>query len=831
MASSQFIDIPEIGGLFNSKSASTNEPFVYKIPVTYLQNLSPNHPMIIDSCSNIVLQARNNNHVRVNNKMGIGLDPSSAYSLHVLGDTCISGNFTSRTAYINDVSVSNIDVSTNLNPLVPNKGTIGLVNRPWGNAYINDVSATNMTISGTIVPLSVTSNLGSETNRWNTIFVYDLNVTAINGLPPSSIGGGSGGGTSDISLLQVVSDIIPFFPNDNINPERKLGSVTNYWGNAYIRDISVASIDISVNLNPLVPNKGTIGLVNRAWGNAYINDISSTNMTISGNIIPLGDSSSNLGSLTKRFNKVYANDLSVNTINGQAYSAFVPSKNSINLNFPTSGLTSIKKSIIYTTPTTLTKSNISAQIDNVANIKQVYTFGQSIPNCWVAVGKGTKYTIAYSSNGITWNGVTDSSTNIFTDSGYGVAWNGTMWVALGKGTKYTIAYSSNGITWTGVQDSSTNIFTDSGYNVAYNSNRPNRIVFPSNLMVAVGRGTNSIAYSSNGINWIGIPKTNTNTFTIEGHGVAWNGNMWVAVGMGRNSIAYSSDGINWIGILNTNTNTFRYWGNGIAWNGTMWVALGNGDNSIAYSSNGITWNGIPNTNTNTFTIEGHDVAWNGTMWVAVGQGTNSIAYSYDGISWTGIPNTNTNTFSETGFGVAWNGNIWVAVGQGDNSIAYSSDGITWIGIPNTNTNTFTDWGFGVAWNGTLWVAVGSGTNSIAYSYDGINWTGVQDSSTNIFTFYGNSVTWNGTLWVAVGEGTNSIAYSYDGITWTGIPKTNTNTFTNFGQGVAWNAGIGDVSMNPITLNKYGLGLSNKLDIVADKYYNTGYSNLTLTIES
>ena len=40
-------------------------------------------------------------------------------------------------------------------------------------------------------------------------------------------------------------------------------------------------------------------------------------------------------------------------------------------------------------------------------------------------------------------------TSIFSLAGYGVAWNGTMWVAVGQGTD-TIAYSSDGITWTGL---------------------------------------------------------------------------------------------------------------------------------------------------------------------------------------------------------------------------------------------------------------------------------------------------------------------------------------------------------------------------------------------
>ena len=47
-----------------------------------------------------------------------------------------------------------------------------------------------------------------------------------------------------------------------------------------------------------------------------------------------------------------------------------------------------------------------------------------------------------------WTGVT-ASTTIFSTNGLGVAWNGTRWVAGGQGTN-SIAYSSDGITWTGL---------------------------------------------------------------------------------------------------------------------------------------------------------------------------------------------------------------------------------------------------------------------------------------------------------------------------------------------------------------------------------------------
>jgi hypothetical protein len=77
--------------------------------------------------------------------------------------------------------------------------------------------------------------------------------------------------------------------------------------------------------------------------------------------------------------------------------------------------------------------------------------------------------------------------------------------------------------------------------------------------------------------------------------------MWVAVGSGTNSIAYSYDGINWTGL---GFPVFTS-GIGIAWNGTMWVATGDGTNSTAYSYDGINWTGVPS-----FSVCGLGVAFN-----------------------------------------------------------------------------------------------------------------------------------------------------------------------------------------------------------------------------
>ena len=48
----------------------------------------------------------------------------------------------------------------------------------------------------------------------------------------------------------------------------------------------------------------------------------------------------------------------------------------------------------------------------------------------------------------------------------------------------------------------------------------------------------------------------------------------------------------------------------------------------------------------------------------------------------------------------------------------------------------------------------------------------------------------------------------------------------------YNNAEGWVNMTtPITLNKYGSGLSNKIDVVSDSYYNQGFTNFSLSIES
>ena len=339
------------------------------------------------------------------------------------------------------------------------------------------------------------------------------------------------------------------------------------------------------------------------------------------------------------------------------------------INMEVRGVTLRKKQIIYDSSTTIAVADIVARLDNPPDYTQVYTFGESIVNRWVAVGYGGSHTLAYSSDGINWTGLGKS---IFSSQANYVDWSGSLWVAVGFQTN-SLAYSYDGINWTG---RGTGIFSVGGETVKWNGS----------LWVAGGVGTsNTLAYSSDGINWTGLQK---NIFSFCCFDLAWNGSMWVAAGQGGNVLAYSSDGINWTGL--GATLSFHHT-QGIAWNGSMWIAVGQGGpNTMAYSYDGINWTGL---GSGIFGFRGVAIAWNGILWVAAGISTNTLAYSYDGINWVGI---GTSVFSSEGLGLNWNGTLWWASGSGGpNTMAYSYDGIHWIGLGKT---IFSGWGFHAAFN-------------------------------------------------------------------------------------------------------------------------------------
>ena len=273
-------------------------------------------------------------------------------------------------------------------------------------------------------------------------------------------------------------------------------------------------------------------------------------------------------------------------------------------------------------------------------------------------------------------------------------------------------------------------------------NTKNNII--SNHVNWVIVGISGIFYSMDGSNWY----NSNNIFNTYGCSIATNNNLWVAVGSSSNTLAYSYDGITWIGLGN---NIFTSIGLYIIYNNNIWYATGQGTHTIAYSLDGIIW--TP-TGTNIFTNYACGISINNNMIIAVGQGNNTIAYTYDNNIWYGLGNILFNN----GNSIVNNNIIWVALGKGSvNTLAYSYDGIHWIGLGITIFNISANYAI---WDGVKFIAIGEGINTIAYSFDGINWIGLG----NIIFSSGLSISFNGTIYIATGNTGNGI--SYDGINWT-----------------------------------------------------------------
>jgi hypothetical protein len=278
---------------------------------------------------------------------------------------------------------------------------------------------------------------------------------------------------------------------------------------------------------------------------------------------------------------------------------------------------------------------------------------------WVAVGNngGAGNSIAYSYDAVAWQYAANSFSNVGTRIYYDP--DAAIWTIYGSDPSYNIAVSSDGIHWqlsyvAGANalslnmprglfaDSSLNLYpgipyplyfaTLSGINrVAHNhSDRGSAYIQP--ISIACGSGSNSLAYSIDGIQWTAIPNS---IFTTRCNKAVWNGVLWAAVGAGSHWIATSYDGLLWTG-ENAAIMTECY---DIAWNGTCFVAVGISASgaSLAVSSDGIAWSAV--TISSIFTTRIHAIEWTGAVWLAYGSGTNTTAISsnLDASVWTPTP--------------------------------------------------------------------------------------------------------------------------------------------------------------------------------------------------
>jgi hypothetical protein len=285
---------------------------------------------------------------------------------------------------------------------------------------------------------------------------------------------------------------------------------------------------------------------------------------------------------------------------------------------------------------------------------------------WVAAGipdLGTGRSIAYSIDGETW----ESVPNMFSVKATNVNWDGVNWSVYGEDPAGNIATSSDGKKWT-----------------LRNYTNLSLPAFYDNTQYWKSSG-NTYSTSFDGDNWTAhstitdMSLSSVNQFSVNSYndGVATIYPMTIATGEGQNTLAYSYDGIYWVGLGKT---IFSERANNAVWNGTIWVAVGKGTYWVATSYDGLEWTGRESS----IMTEGYDIAWNGTRFVAVGVGNSPISTSLDGIVWIVANNTTgANTFTK----VRWTGKRWLAYCDSVGT-TMSDNGTDWGFTPDKNATMF-----------------------------------------------------------------------------------------------------------------------------------------------
>lgn len=198
---------------------------------------------------------------------------------------------------------------------------------------------------------------------------------------------------------------------------------------------------------------------------------------------------------------------------------------------------------------------------------------------WVLGGTGGQKMV-YTNDCVTFTQCIGIS-NITTINGItcGIKINGEpLWVAVGNGTD-NLLKSNDGITWTSFTDK-TNLNTSTAVGVSCAINYYNKPIY---LHYTPGSPTLSGSVDGATINVKLLSPFSTAINKIE-----WNGTIWIGVGEGGNTVAYSTNGVNWTGF---GTSLFSTKGNNVVWNSSenKWYIYGQGTNTVLTSTNGIDW--------------------------------------------------------------------------------------------------------------------------------------------------------------------------------------------------------------------------------------------------
>jgi hypothetical protein len=478
-----------------------------------------------------------------------------------------------------DASFSNVDVSVNLNPLRTNNSNLGLPGKLWGNAYIRDISVTNISISGNmsisgisnviqIIPRlanDISSSLGSTTNIWQRAFIRDLsNISTINGIT-WSVSGPTG-------------PIGPIGPTGPTGPTGGTGP---------------AGPELRLNINTTLTDT----------------DISNIRLTTKSRIYQ---------NISGSFNDPTWS--AVNGYYGLAKDAY-PS-----LNPSSSGVLAVRTWNVIFSP-----------------LGSNFYFYR---NCWSPELRIFVFiygsSIAISSNGTSWSLIANNLPNTANTMWTNICWSPQLKIFLAVG--YTspgfpaLMRSSDGVIW------SDSTFTHSPVSQATHHTWMSVCWSPElGIFVAVGfsgliQFNNKSAYiasSSDGINWQPLYIN----YFIELIDVCWSPELRIFVAVGNGVILRSTNGITWINDNRYQVYPSRY--HIICWSSQLGIFVvgdrsGIAQSGIHTSSDGITWTNriIPTSASNN---DPTCIVWSPQLGIFfVTCNNNFQLISKDGINWEAI---------------------------------------------------------------------------------------------------------------------------------------------------------------------------------------------------
>lgn len=400
-----------------------------------------------------------------------------------------------------------------------------------------------------------------------------------------------------------------------------------------------------------------------------------------------------------------------------------------------------------------------------------------------------------STDGVTW---VDRSGNLTNSSGgylFDLTYGNGKFVAVGSlgsgGAK--IVYSTDGITWNNVSDIS-NILTTTMYSVTYGNGK----------FVTVGNDGES-ATSTDGITW--YSQVNLSTLVSNANDIITNGSRFLASAHGS-KLAYSSNGINWSkSYVDGLYNSDNFYKLGFM-NGFWFASTYTGKLFYSNSSSG-TFNIVPGFSSNfiylkkdSFSISGDESIMtvissnkvlnlnsNGTWYDAsfyiklkagnksLKTGTKGIILGDSSLCIAGGPNWSSDAFIPSSYMTAigyttaefnfirYLKDKYIAIGVMGTIGLISTDGITWtkmLGLYNAIGSSGVR---AIAYGNGIFVAVGNTAGKVATSTDGITWVGNNGIYDKIGNLSMHNVSFLNGIFFAYGNNGKYLT-SIDGIIWT-----------------------------------------------------------------